>query len=119
MQTYSYTAKRHQAYKGYVVDAKLKTATIYIDTENKVALVKVSYTNTLLQKKKDYSKAQTDVGNQSTLRLTYTKIDGRYLITTIEPILIVDTLNAEQAAAVQNQATIPSGDNKGENDDKH
>ncbi|AGU83844.1 MULTISPECIES: hypothetical protein [Streptococcus anginosus group] len=109
----------NQAYKGYVVDAKLKTATIYIDTENKVALVKVSYTNTLLQKKKDYSKAQTDVGNQSTLRLTYTKIDGRYLITTIEPILIVDTLNAEQAAAVQNQTTMPSGDNKGENDDNH
>lgn len=41
-----------QAYKGYVVDTKLKSATIYIDEENHVALAKVSYTQTQLQKRR-------------------------------------------------------------------
>ena len=92
-----------KAYQGYVVDSKLKNVISYIDEENKTVLVKVTYTNTLLQKKNNYEKAQTGVSNQSTLRLTYAKVDGRYLVSRIEPILIVDTLNAQQEAALQKQ----------------
>ncbi|HEL0245836.1 TPA: hypothetical protein TUD09_002083 [Streptococcus equi subsp. zooepidemicus] len=89
-----------QAYKGYVVDTKLKSATIYIDEENHVALAKVSYTQTQLQKKKDYTNAQKDVLSNSTLRISYIKQDKKYLISHIEPILIVDTLNASQEASL-------------------
>lgn len=89
-----------QAYKGYVVDTKLKSATIYIDTENHVALAKVNYTQTQLQKKNDYTNAQKDVLSTSTIRITYVKQDKKYLISHIEPILIVDTLNASQEASL-------------------
>lgn len=89
-----------QAYKGYVVDTKLKSATIYIDEENHVALAKVSYTQTQLQRKKDYTNAQKDVLSNSTLRISYIKQDKKYLISHIDPILIVDTLNASQEASL-------------------
>lgn len=89
-----------QAYKGYVVDTKLKSATIYIDDENHVVLAKVSYTQTQLQKKNDYTNAQKDVLSTSTIRITYIKQDKKYLISHIEPILIVDTLNTSQEASI-------------------
>lgn len=41
-----------QAYKGYVVDFKLKESEIYIDAKTNTAIAKVRYTNTLLAKKK-------------------------------------------------------------------
>lgn len=89
-----------QAYKGYVVDTKLKSATIYIDDVNHVALATVNYTQTQLQKKNDYTNAQKDVLSTSTIRITYIKQDKKYLISHIEPILIVDTLNASQEASL-------------------
>lgn len=90
------------AYKGYVVDTKLKSATIYIDSENKVVLAQVSYTQTQLQKKGDYTNAQTDVYSKSTLRITFKKIENKYLVSRIESILISDTLTANQ------EATLPT-----------
>lgn len=89
-----------QAYKGYVVDTKLKSATIYIDDVNHVALATVNYTQTQLQKKNDYTNAQKNVLSNSTIRITYVKQDKKYLISHIEPILIVDTLNASQEASL-------------------
>ncbi|WP_303972071.1 hypothetical protein [Streptococcus merionis] len=89
-----------QAYKGYVVDTKLKSAIVYIDDENHVALANVSYTQTQLQKKKDYTNAQKDVLSNSTIRITYIKQGKKYMISHIEPILIVDTLSASQEASM-------------------
>lgn len=89
-----------QTYKGYVVDTKLKSSTIYIDSENHVVLVQVGYTQTQLQKKYDYTNAQKDVLSNSTFRIRYIKQDGKYLVSQIEPILIVDTLNADQEAGL-------------------
>lgn len=105
-----------QAYKGYVVDTKLKSATIYIDEENHVALAQVTYTQTQLQKKKDYTNAQKDVLSNSTIRITYTKQDKKYLVNHIEPILIVDSLTAGQEASLStlsqpNTETSTQGDN--------
>ncbi|VTP86044.1 hypothetical protein [Streptococcus equi] len=88
-----------KAYKGYVVDTKLKSATIYIDEENHVALAQVNYTQTQLQKKNDYTNAQKDVLSKSTLRIRYVKQDKKYLVSQIEPILILDTLTANQEAS--------------------
>ena len=95
----------NQAYKGYVVDSKLKSATIYLDKENLVALAQVRYSQTQLQKKNDYSKAQVDVGAETTLKITYTKIDKKYLVSHIAPVLIVDTLTASQEASLSNPST--------------
>lgn len=89
-----------QAYKGYVVDTKLKSATIYIDQENKMAIVQVNYTQTQLQKKNNYANAQTNVLSKTTLRIRYIKQEGKYLVSQLEPILIVDTLTASQEASL-------------------
>lgn len=89
-----------QTYKGYVVDTKLKSSTIYIDGENHVVLAQVSYTQTQLQKKYDYTNAQTDVLSNSTLRIRYIKQGDKYLVSHIEPILIIDTLTANQEAGL-------------------
>ncbi|KAF0052057.1 hypothetical protein [Streptococcus agalactiae] len=61
----------NKAYKGYVVDFKLKESDIYINQKTATALVTVHYTNTLLAKKNNYDKAQKNVSNEATMRLTY------------------------------------------------
>jgi len=89
-----------QTYKGYVVDTEMKSAIIYIDQENNVALAQVRYTQTQLQKKYDYTNAQTNVGSSRTIRIRFSKQDGKYLVNHIDPILIVDSLNASEKASI-------------------
>jgi len=89
-----------QTYKGYVVDKQLKSAIIYIDQENNVALAQVRYTQTQLQKKYDYTNAQTNVGSSRTIRIRFSKQDGKYLVNHIDPILIVDSLSASEKASI-------------------
>ncbi len=106
-----------QTYKGYVVDTKLKSATLYIDSDNHVVLAQVGYTQTQLQKKYDYTNAQTDVLSQSTLRIHYIKQGDKYLVSQIEPVLIVDTLTASQEASIPtlNQPTTEQSTEEGDN----
>lgn len=82
-------------YKGFVVDFSFSDATIWIDRVNNTALVEVTYTNTLLAKKNNYDQAQTDVGNSSTLRLSYTEVNGKLLLNGIEPIVLSDTADSD------------------------
>lgn len=89
-----------QTYKGYVVDTQLKSAIIYIDQENNVALAQVRYTQTQLQKKYDYTNAQTNVGSSRTIRIRFSKQDGKYLVNHIDPILIMDSLSASEKASI-------------------
>ena len=89
-----------QTYKGYVVDTQMKSSTIYIDQENHVALAQVRYTQTQLQKKYDYTNAQTNVGSSRTIRIRFSKQDGKYLVNHIDPILIVDSLNTSEKASI-------------------
>ena len=89
-----------QTYKGYVVDTQLKSATIYIDQENNVVLAQVRYTQTQLQKKYDYTNAQTNVGSSRTIRIRFSKQNGKYLVNHIDPILIVDSLSASEKASI-------------------
>ena len=89
-----------QTYKGYVVDTQMKSSTIYIDQENNVVLAQVRYTQTQLQKKYDYTNAQTNVGSSRTIRIRFSKQDGKYLVNHIDPILIVDSLNASEKASI-------------------
>lgn len=88
----------NQAYKGYVVDFKLKESEIYINQEASTALVKIRYTNTLLAKKNDYEKAQKNVSNEATLRLTYTDNGkGRLRLNQIQSALL--TVSGEEETA--------------------
>ena len=89
-----------QTYTGYVVDTQMKSSTIYIDKENNVALAQVRYTQTQLQKKYDYTNAQTNVGSSRTIRIRFSKQDGKYLVNHIDPILIVDSLSASEKASI-------------------
>lgn len=89
-----------QTYKGYVVDTQLKSSAIYIDQENNVVLAQVRYTQTQLQKKYDYTNAQTNVGSSRTIRIRFSKQDGKYLVNHIDPILIVDSLSASEKASI-------------------
>ena len=89
-----------QTYKGYVVDTQMKSSTIYIDQENHVAIAQVRYTQTQLQKKYDYTNAQTNVGSSRTIRIRFSKQDGKYLVNHIDPILIVDSLSASEKASI-------------------
>lgn len=65
-----------------------------------MAIVQVNYTQTQLQKKNDYANAQTNVLSKTTLRIRYIKQEGKYLVSQLEPILIVDTLTASQEASL-------------------
>lgn len=78
----------NQAYKGYVVDYVFQSAQIYIDQENLTAIAQVRYSNTLLTKKNNYDKAQTNVANETTLKLTYSKQDGKLLLNSKEQMLL-------------------------------
>lgn len=78
----------NQAYKGYVVDYVFQSAQIYIDQENLTAIVQVRYSNTLLSKKNNYDKAQTNVANEATLKLTYSKQNGKFLLNNKEQMLL-------------------------------
>ncbi|MGT2755759.1 hypothetical protein [Streptococcus ovuberis] len=78
----------NQAYKGYIVDFKYKSSSIYIDQESMVALVKVQYTNTLLAEKGNYERSQRDVVNEVALQLQYVKQGGKYLVNQKTPITL-------------------------------
>ncbi|HEN7064404.1 TPA: hypothetical protein U7I83_000375 [Streptococcus agalactiae] len=83
-----------QAYKGYVVDFKLKESEIYIDAKTNTAIAKVRYTNTLLAKKNNYEKAQKNVSNEATLQLIYTPdAKGKLKLNQLQPALL--TVNGQ------------------------
>lgn len=105
----------NQAYKGYVVDFIFKDAEIYIDAKNKVAIAKVRYTNILLAKKNNYEKAQKNVSNESTLRLTYAQQNNKLLVNKKESILLVS--NAESNSDYPDYGTATTN-NTTENADK-
>ena len=58
------------------------------------------YSQTHLQKKYDYTNAQTTVGSTRTIRIRFSKQDGKYLVNHIDPILIVDSLSASEKASI-------------------
>lgn len=87
----------NQAYKGYVVDFKLKESEIYINQKTSTALVEVRYTNTLLAKKNNYEKAQKNVSNEATLRLIYSDNGkGRLKLNQVSSVLL--TISGEEDA---------------------
>lgn len=93
-----------QTSKGYVVDFEYRSSKIYLDTKENVALVSVTYTNTLLAKKNDYSQSQNTT-NTATLRLSFSKMKNKFLVNRMESIILVDANNSNDYASVNTQKT--------------
>ena len=79
---------QNQAYKGYVVNFTFSSAKLYINTKDKEVIAQVHYTNDLLQKKNSSSGAQTNVDNSTTLKLSYTEVNGKYLVNQMTTLLM-------------------------------
>ncbi|MGC4439326.1 hypothetical protein ABXW85_10555 [Streptococcus suis] len=90
---------QNQAYKGYVVNFTFGSAKLYINTKDKEVIAQVHYTNDLLQKKNSSSGAQTNVDNSTTLKMSYTEVNGKYLVNQMTTLLMTssDSDVADQA----------------------
>ena len=84
-----------QAYKGYVLNQVYDNATVYIDEENLSALVEVTYTNVQTTKRNN-AEAGVKMSEKATIKLSYAKDKGEYLVNRIEPILLKKTTNNEK-----------------------
>ena len=84
-----------QAYKGYVLNQVFDKATIYIDEENLSALVEVTYTNVQTTKRNN-AEAGVKMSEKATIKLSYAKDKGQFLVNQIEPILLKKTTNNEK-----------------------
>lgn len=83
----------NQAYKGYVVDQAFKSADIFIDEKNNIAIATINYTNTLLKNKGDYKDAQKNVASKNTLRLTFTKDGKKFKVNNMSYLIVTDSAN--------------------------
>lgn len=90
---------QNQAYKGYVVNFTFSSVKLYINTKDNEVIAQVHYTNDLLQKKNSSSGAQTNVDNSTTLKLSYTEVNGKYLVNQMTTLLMTssDSNVADQA----------------------
>lgn len=90
---------QNQAYKGYVVNFTFSSVKLYINTKDNEVIAQVHYTNDLLQKKTSSSGAQTNVDNSTTLKLSYTEVNGKYLVNQMTTLLMTssDSNVADQA----------------------
>ncbi|WP_447442573.1 hypothetical protein [Streptococcus cameli] len=79
-----------QAYKGYVVDQVYESSKIYINEQDKTALVKVTFSSLLLEEKDNRDGGS--ITQQSTLdiRLSYIEQDGKYLVSTLDNLVVSD-----------------------------
>ncbi|MFU2223435.1 hypothetical protein ACMZ6X_10740, partial [Streptococcus pluranimalium] len=91
--------------KGYVVDFKFKEADIYVNTKTNVALAQVTYTDTLLEKKGNYDKAQKNVSNQATLKLTYVEEKGKLKVNKLQAAIL--QLSGEEPTDLPDYGTLP------------
>lgn len=106
---------QNQTYKGFVVDFEFKNADIYINEDSLEVIAQVTYVNTLLDEKKNYETAQTDVVNTATLRLTYVKENDKYKVNKIENIILTDQTGDYGTLDSSTEATETSTETEGDN----
>lgn len=90
----------NQAYKGYVVDEVFTDANIYIDSVKNEVLVTVKYNQVYLAKKNNYEQS-TVKNNTDTIKLTYVKNNGNWLINQMEKMSLVKATNQTNMLGVQ------------------
>lgn len=97
---------QNQTYKGFVVDFEYQGSEIYIDEKNHQVLAQVRYTNTLLDEKKNYDSAVKDVQNETVLKLSYSEDNGKFKISKIETMALMD-LPSSTGIASQSETSHP------------
>lgn len=97
---------QNQTYKGFVVDFEYQGSEIYIDEKNHQVLAQVRYTNTLLDEKKNYDSAVKDVQNETVLKLSYSEDNGKFKISKIETMALMD-LPSSTGTTSQTEAGHP------------
>ena len=97
---------QNQTYKGFVVDFEYQGSEIYIDEKNHQVLAQVRYTNTLLDEKKNYDSAVKDVQNETVLKLSYSEDNGKFKISKIETMALMD-LPSSTGTTSQSEAGHP------------
>lgn len=102
---------QNQTYKGFVVDFEYQGSEIYIDEKNHQVLAQVRYTNTLLDEKKNYDSAVKDVQNETVLKLSYSEDNGKFKISKIETMALMD-LPSSTGIASQSETSHPEEETK-------
>ena len=97
---------QNQTYKGFVVDFEYQGSEIYIDEKNHQVLAQVRYSNTLLDEKKNYDSAVKDVQNETVLKLSYSEDNGKFKISKIETMALMD-LPSSTGIASQSETSHP------------
>jgi len=97
---------QNQTYKGFVVDFEYQGSEIYIDEKNHQVLAQVRYTNTLLDEKKNYDSAVKDVQNETVLKLSYSEDNGKFKISKIETMALME-LPSSTGIASQSETSHP------------
>lgn len=97
---------QNQTYKGFVVDFEYQGSEIYIDEKNHQVLAQVRYTNTLLDEKKNYDSAVKDVQNETVLKLSYSEDNGKFKISKIETMALMDLPSSTETTS-QSEAGHP------------
>ncbi|MDG4970493.1 hypothetical protein [Lactococcus lactis] len=107
----------NQAYKGYVIDQVFDNAEVYINQKDLTALCVVSYKNTQLTKLNSKDGALIDQPNTATVRLTFIKQGGKYLINNIEAATLttsdtVNMTNSYTSASSSSESSITTSSTK-------
>lgn len=102
---------QNQTYKGFVVDFEYQGSEIYIDEKNHQVLAQVRYTNTLLDEKKNYDSAVKDVQNETVLKLSYSEDNGKFKISKIETMALME-LPSSTGIASQSETSHPEEETK-------
>ncbi|MDT9554883.1 hypothetical protein [Streptococcus mutans] len=100
----------NQTYKGYIVNYKFESAQIYINQTDKTAIVTVSYTNDLYKTKGSKKDAQLNFENKLTMKLSYTKVNNKYLINNMSTLLIADSSSSSDTGTLSYGTIVPGSD---------
>lgn len=95
----------NQAYKGFVVDQVFESANIYIDATTDEVLAEVKYSNSVLKEKGSNKNALKNQINTATIRLSYNKVNDKFLVNDIKPIVLSD---ADTASYNSEDETVSS-----------
>ncbi|MDN5469878.1 MAG: hypothetical protein L0I49_03065 [Lactococcus raffinolactis] len=95
----------NQAYKGFIVDQVFESANIYIDSTTDQVLAEVKYSNSVLQEKDSNKNALKNQINTATIRLSYNKVNNKFLVNDIKAIILADADTASYNSEQENSSS--------------
>ena len=99
----------NQVYKDYILDYRYSEAQIFLDSNQQVALVEVSYTVTYVADLEKKEQAMTNQVEKRLLRLGYSKVGDKLLVNHIQSYStpLDDLLNQAKANSPQATSAVP------------